>query len=130
MPLAQVKISELGAWFGRRNKSPQALMGGLSRAWWRWQHKYVQPKRAGIAPMFQLIAGSMLFFYAINYGKTSKLTNRVLPEPQTDPNPVLYYSCRAPQELQVPLIWDSTKSIRFTLSSATVQRILYLLRHP
>lgn len=71
-PLGQVKISELGAWFGRRNKSPQAMMGGLSRAWWRWQHKYVQPKRAGIAPMFQLIAGSMLFFYAINYGKTSK----------------------------------------------------------
>lgn len=71
-PFGQVKISELGAWFGRRNKSPQALMGGLSRTWWRWQHKYVQPKRAGIAPMFQLIAGSMLFFYAINYGKTSE----------------------------------------------------------
>lgn len=72
MPLGQVKIAELGAWFGRRNKSPQAMMSGISRAWWRWQHKYVQPKRAGIAPMFQLIGASMLFFYTINYGKTSK----------------------------------------------------------
>ena len=67
-----MKIGEIGAWIGRRNKSPQAMMGAVSRAWWRWQHKYVQPKKAGIAPMFQLIAGSMLFFYAINYGKTSK----------------------------------------------------------
>lgn len=72
VPLAQVKIAELGAWFGRRNKSPQAMAGAMSRAWWRWQHKYVQPKRAGIAPMFQLVVGSMIFFYAINYGKISK----------------------------------------------------------
>lgn len=30
-PLAQVKLSELGAWFGRRNKSPQAMAGAVSR---------------------------------------------------------------------------------------------------
>lgn len=71
-PLSQVKISELGAWFGRRNKSPQAIAGACSRAWWRWQHKYVQPKRAGIAPFFQLVTASMIFFYAINYGKMSE----------------------------------------------------------
>jgi hypothetical protein len=47
-------------------------MGTVSRAFWRWQHKYCQPKRAGIAPFYQVIVGSMIFFYAINYGKISK----------------------------------------------------------
>ncbi|KAH9640075.1 hypothetical protein HF086_016006 [Spodoptera exigua] len=65
-PFGQVKINELGSWLARRNKSPQAIAGAFSRAWWRWQHKYVQPKKVGIAPFFQL----------------------------------------APQELQIPLIWN------------------------
>ncbi|EAT37231.1 AAEL010754-PA [Aedes aegypti] len=47
-PLGQVKLNELGAWFGRRDKNP---------------------KRMGIAPFFQVIVGGMVFFYAINYGK-------------------------------------------------------------
>ncbi|VVC99189.1 putative ATP synthase subunit f, mitochondrial [Leptidea sinapis] len=68
-PLAQVKLSELGAWFGRRNKTPSAVTGAISRAWWRWQHKYVQPKRVGMAPFFQLLVANMIFFYSINYGK-------------------------------------------------------------
>lgn len=69
VPFGQVKLGELGAWFGRRNKSPNAIVGAISRAWWRWQHKYVFPKRAGIAPFFQLTVASMAFFYAINYPK-------------------------------------------------------------
>jgi len=53
----------------RRNKSPSAIAGLFSRAYWRWSHKYVQPKRATVTPLIHIIAGSMLFFYAINYGK-------------------------------------------------------------
>uniref|UniRef100_A0A336JVX2 CSON009990 protein n=1 Tax=Culicoides sonorensis TaxID=179676 RepID=A0A336JVX2_CULSO len=68
-PFSQVKLSELGEWFSRRNKSPQAVAGAVSRAFWRWQHAYAQPRRAGIAPVFQVIVGSMIFFYCINYGK-------------------------------------------------------------
>lgn len=30
-PLAQVKLGEVGAWLGRRNKSPQAIVGAVSR---------------------------------------------------------------------------------------------------
>ncbi|XP_070495989.1 putative ATP synthase subunit f, mitochondrial [Chironomus tepperi] len=74
-PLSQVKINELGAWFGRRNKSPSAVVAACSRAWWRWQHKYMQPKRSTMAPYFQLIVGSMVFFYAINYGKMKNHRN-------------------------------------------------------
>lgn len=69
VPFGQVKLSELGAWIGRRAKSPSAIAGACSRAWWRWQHKYIQPKRAGIAPFFQLTFAAMIFFYSINYGK-------------------------------------------------------------
>ncbi|EDV57035.1 putative ATP synthase subunit f, mitochondrial [Drosophila erecta] len=69
VPFGQVKLGEIGAWLGRRNKSPNAVAGAVSRAWWRWQHKYVFPKRAGIAPFFQLTVASMTFFYLINYTK-------------------------------------------------------------
>lgn len=75
-PLSQVKLGEIGAWISRRDKNPRAIAGAFSRAWWRWQHKYVQPKRAGIAPMLQLIAGSMVFFYAINYNKMRKFLTK------------------------------------------------------
>ncbi|CAH0719591.1 unnamed protein product, partial [Brenthis ino] len=68
-PFGQVKLSEIGSWLGRRNKTPSAIGGAFSRAWWRWQHKYMQPKKVGIAPFFQLLVGSMTFFYVINYGK-------------------------------------------------------------
>lgn len=30
-PLSQVKLNELGAWFSRRNKSPQAMVQAMSR---------------------------------------------------------------------------------------------------
>ncbi|XP_026319290.1 putative ATP synthase subunit f, mitochondrial [Hyposmocoma kahamanoa] len=68
-PFSQLKISEIGSWFGRRNKTPAAVAGACSRAFWRWQHKYVQLKRVGMAPFFQFAVGSVAFFYAINYGK-------------------------------------------------------------
>lgn len=72
MPLAQVKLGELGGWLARRNKSPQALTAGLSRAWWRWQHKFVQPRRVTLAPFFQLVAASSFVFYIFNYHRISE----------------------------------------------------------
>lgn len=71
-PFSQVKVGEVTSWLARRDKSPKALVGAFSRAWWRWNHKYVQPKRSGVAPFFQVVTASMIFFYAINYGKLSK----------------------------------------------------------
>uniref|UniRef100_A0A6M2DPL3 Putative mitochondrial f1f0-atp synthase n=1 Tax=Xenopsylla cheopis TaxID=163159 RepID=A0A6M2DPL3_XENCH len=70
-PLSQVKLGELGAWFGRRSKSPQAMVSCMSRAWWRWQHKYMHPRKAGIAGYYQLTVGCMMFFYVLNYQKIS-----------------------------------------------------------
>ncbi|KAK5640746.1 hypothetical protein RI129_009293 [Pyrocoelia pectoralis] len=74
-PLAQVKLGELASWISRRNKSPRAMAACVSRALWRWQHKYVQPKRAGIAPIFQVLVGSMVVFYILNYRRISHHKN-------------------------------------------------------
>lgn len=30
-PFGQLKLTEVGAWFGRRNKNPRALVGAVSR---------------------------------------------------------------------------------------------------
>ncbi|XP_066140181.1 putative ATP synthase subunit f, mitochondrial [Euwallacea fornicatus] len=74
-PFGQVKLSEVGSWLARRNKSPRAIAGAFSRAFWRWQHKYVLPKRAGIAPFLHVVFGSMGVFYFLNYGKVSRHKN-------------------------------------------------------
>lgn len=71
-PLAQVKLGEIGSWLARRNKTPQAMVATVSRAWWRWNHKYCQPRRTGIAPFFQLVSGMMVFFYCINSQRIGK----------------------------------------------------------
>ncbi|ENN74885.1 putative ATP synthase subunit f, mitochondrial [Dendroctonus ponderosae] len=74
-PFGQLKLSEVGSWLGRRDKSPRAVVGAISRAYWRWQHKYVQPKRAGIAPFLQVVVGCMGIFYVFNYDKISRHRN-------------------------------------------------------
>lgn len=68
-PFGQVKLNEVTSWLARRDKTPRGILGGISRSWWRWQHKYVQPKRSGVAPIFQVICASMVVFYCINYSK-------------------------------------------------------------
>merc|ERR1712063_28627 len=78
--LAEVKLSELPAWLKRRNMGASGISGAISRAFWRWQYKYMQPKKVGIAPFAQVCVGAMVFFYTINYSK------------------------RAPHQLQIPLV--------------------------
>jgi len=66
--------SESPQYVQRRTVKCEFLHRGIIcvSAWWRWQHKYVQPKRSGVAPFFQVVTGAMAFFYLINYGKMSK----------------------------------------------------------
>jgi len=70
--LADVKLAELPSWLMRRQIGLSPAAGAVSRAFWRWQHKYVQPKKVGIAPFLQIAVGSMIIFYCFNYGKLSK----------------------------------------------------------
>ncbi|KAH0951945.1 hypothetical protein HN011_003884 [Eciton burchellii] len=68
-PFMNLKLKEIPAWFSRRQLGPRRLAGVFSRAFWRWQHNYVQPQRTGIAPFFQVAFAAMFFFYVINYSK-------------------------------------------------------------
>ncbi|EFN84570.1 putative ATP synthase subunit f, mitochondrial [Harpegnathos saltator] len=74
-PFLDLKLKDIPAWLGRREKTPRAFMGACSRAFWRWQHKYIQPRKGGIAPFFQVTVGSMIFFYIINRKRISHHRN-------------------------------------------------------
>ncbi|KAL0109520.1 hypothetical protein PUN28_014526 [Cardiocondyla obscurior] len=74
-PFLDLKLNEIPSWFSRRQKSPQAFAGLFSRAFWRWQHNYVHPRKGGVAPFFQIIGASMILFYVINYKKLSHHKN-------------------------------------------------------
>jgi F-type H+-transporting ATPase subunit f len=64
---ANLKLNEIGSWLSRRSYAPSSVAGAVSRAWWRWQMKYVQPKRTGMAPFFHLAFFGMGLFYVLNY---------------------------------------------------------------
>ncbi|KAM0731919.1 putative ATP synthase subunit f, mitochondrial [Formica fusca] len=68
-PFLDLKVNEIPAWIARRQKTPQAIVGACSRAFWCWQHKYIQPRRSGIAPFFHVAVGGMIAFYLMNYKK-------------------------------------------------------------
>ncbi len=57
-PLSEVKVGELPKWFARRNFSPTAMGRCASRAYWRWNHKFMQPRNAGIAGYVQVCSKS------------------------------------------------------------------------
>merc|ERR1712059_95442 len=65
----EVKLGELPGWLARRNKTPTGMGRAMSRAYWRWCFKYVQPKYCGLAPGIQLIVGWCGLFYLMNYRK-------------------------------------------------------------
>lgn len=68
-PFLDLKLGEIPSWIARRQKSPQSFTALCSRAFWRWQHKYVLPKKAGISSFFQVTVGCMFLFYVMNYKK-------------------------------------------------------------
>lgn len=75
-------------------------------AFWRWQHKYVQPRRAGIAPFFHVVVGSMIFFYVINYKKLRKYTRMRIITFILNMNLIFgfFFYFRSSQKLQISLI--------------------------
>lgn len=52
---AEVKVADLTAWLMRRDKSPRAITGAISRARFRWQDKFAEPRRARLAPFLQFL---------------------------------------------------------------------------
>ncbi|CAL7935311.1 unnamed protein product [Xylocopa violacea] len=66
-PFGEVKLNEIGEWIGRREKGPRRLAALISRAFWRWQMKYMQPRKANFCGYYQLAVAGMIFFYSLNY---------------------------------------------------------------
>ena len=77
-PLAQVKLGQLPGWLARRSKNPIDWGRACSRAWWRYSHKYQQPKYCGITPIIQVCAVGMTFFYFLNYQKFSEFDDLII----------------------------------------------------
>ena len=63
-----VKISELPGWLARRSKTPVGMGRAMSRAYWRWSHKYVLPKVGlNIHKAWIIQLKSSFYFFAIPY---------------------------------------------------------------
>jgi len=49
IPLSQVKVYQLPVWLLKKQwYNPIAYGRAMSRAYWRWNHKYVLPKYSGL----------------------------------------------------------------------------------
>jgi len=77
IPLSQVKVYQLPAWLLRKQfYNPMAYGRAVSRAYWRWNHKYQLPKHSGLTPALQMTAGLVAAFYLINYSNISHHKNQ------------------------------------------------------
>jgi F-type H+-transporting ATPase subunit f len=68
--LADVKVSDLAKWIGRRDKSPQAMAQCISRNYFRWLDKFVVPRKAGSTCYWQAIFCLSVFSYLTLYHKS------------------------------------------------------------
>merc|ERR1739845_251864 len=68
-PFGQVKLKDLASWIARRKKTPTAFVQALSRAWFTWDHKFMQPKNPGLAPFIQVAAVLCAWHYTQAYRK-------------------------------------------------------------
>eukprot|EP00090_Calanus_glacialis_P021111 TRINITY_DN3257_c0_g1_i1.p1 TRINITY_DN3257_c0_g1~~TRINITY_DN3257_c0_g1_i1.p1 ORF type:complete len:109 (-),score=10.50 TRINITY_DN3257_c0_g1_i1:101-427(-) len=76
MPLSQVKVYQLPAWLLRKQfYNPIAYGRSVSRAYWRWNHKYALPKYSGLTPLLQMTVGLCGVFYLMNYTKIAHHAN-------------------------------------------------------
>ncbi|XP_006613276.1 putative ATP synthase subunit f, mitochondrial [Apis dorsata] len=66
-PFGDVKLGELSAWFSRREKGLRQFAALISRAHWRWQLKYIHPRKANMAPLYQAAVLGSIFGYCVNY---------------------------------------------------------------
>jgi len=76
VPLGQVKLQDVPSWFSRRNISPASFAQSLSRAYWRWNHKYCLPKYCGLTPFVQMSVGFSALFYLMNYNSIKTHRNQ------------------------------------------------------
>ena len=62
-PISEVKVGDVGKWFGRRNFGWAPFTRLVSRSMWRYRMKYVIPKRTSLAPIYHMAAFLFLTSY-------------------------------------------------------------------
>lgn len=73
-PLSEVKLNELFAWINRRNFHPLAMTSAISRAYYRYTRRFVDPKySAPVTFYFQGIVALSCFCYLIYYPKSLRM---------------------------------------------------------
>ena len=72
VPLGEVKLGQLPAWFARRSMNPIAWSRAVSRAYWRWNLKYAAARYGGMIPIYHMFAMVIGGSYLINYSKLGK----------------------------------------------------------
>jgi len=76
IPLSQVKVYQLPVWLLKKQwYNPIAYGRAMSRAYWRWNHKYVLPKYSGLTPFLQCAVGFSAVFYLMNSGNIAHHKN-------------------------------------------------------
>jgi len=69
-PISQVKISELPVWLLRRDWSPNGVMKGFSRGWWRWNFAYsFRPGKGSYAALIQFALSYSFVMAVIEFGR-------------------------------------------------------------
>ena len=72
-PISQVKVSELPVWLLRRDWSPNGVMKGFSRGWWRWNFAYsFRPGKGSYAALIQFALSYSFVMAVIEFGRKSK----------------------------------------------------------
>lgn len=72
-PLMQTKIGDFGNWLGRREFSLRAIGQALTRASWRYNKKYLMPKKANAAFVYHVALVAFVFSYFTgDYDEKSK----------------------------------------------------------
>ena len=63
-------MNEIVSWLNRRNVHPFAMWQAMGRAYYRFTHRFVEPRYASpVRFFFQVITMSSIFFYMLNYPK-------------------------------------------------------------
>ncbi|KAG7281176.1 hypothetical protein CRUP_032879 [Coryphaenoides rupestris] len=65
--LMDVKLGELGSWFGGRDFTPNGLLASLRNGRSRYFNKYINVKKGGIGGLAMLIGGYVVISYMWEY---------------------------------------------------------------
>ncbi|XP_008328447.1 ATP synthase F(0) complex subunit f, mitochondrial [Cynoglossus semilaevis] len=65
--LRDVKLGELGAWFGSRDMSPKGIISAICRGRDRYLNKYIYVKKGGIGGIAMILTGYVALSYVWEY---------------------------------------------------------------